>query len=147
MTVCWNNLFIITSVHDKLSIPRFATDIYQRTRGASIFKWHSTKHGLDWSWTGPIRSAQFYFFAFVNIMSFLYFIWLYQEEISICNIFNKYIVKHFPCWYTVISTRVELGKREIVWKHDDRRAECFQGRRNDVKSRGADFRERALLNW
>ena len=26
---------------------------------------------------------------------------------------------------TIISTRVELGKREIVWKHDARRAECF----------------------
>jgi hypothetical protein len=32
-------------------------------------------------------------------------------------------IKHFPCWYTVISTRLhewELGKREIVWKHDAR---------------------------
>jgi hypothetical protein len=25
-------------------------------------------------------------------------------------------IKHFPCWYTVISTRVEIvGKREVVW--------------------------------
>jgi hypothetical protein len=27
-------------------------------------------------------------------------------------------IKHFPCWYTVISTRVELGKREIVWENE-----------------------------
>jgi hypothetical protein len=34
-------------------------------------------------------------------------------------------IKHSPCWYTVISTRVELGKREIVWKHNVRRVDCF----------------------
>jgi hypothetical protein len=34
-------------------------------------------------------------------------------------------IKHFPCWYTVISTRVELGKGEIVWKHDARRRSVF----------------------
>ena len=27
--------------------------------------------------------------------------------------------------YINTRTRVELGKREIVWKHDARRAECF----------------------
>jgi hypothetical protein len=41
------------------------------------------------------------------------------------NVYYLTNIKHFPCWYTVISTRVELGKREIVWKHDARRAECF----------------------
>ena len=34
-------------------------------------------------------------------------------------------IKHFLCWYTVISTQWELGKQEIVLKHDARRAECF----------------------
>jgi hypothetical protein len=43
----------------------------------------------------------------------------------VSNAFYLTNIKHFPCWYTVISTRVELGKREIVWKHDARRAECF----------------------
>ena len=34
-------------------------------------------------------------------------------------------IKHFPCWYTVISTWVEIGKTRNVWKHDARREECF----------------------
>jgi hypothetical protein len=42
-----------------------------------------------------------------------------------CYVLHLTNIKHFPCWNTVISTRVELGKREIVWKHDARRAEYF----------------------
>jgi hypothetical protein len=31
-------------------------------------------------------------------------------------------IKHFPCWYTTVYQHEwKLGKREIVWKHD----ECF----------------------
>jgi hypothetical protein len=49
----------------------------------------------------------------------------FHTNINTENVLYLTNIKHFPCWYTVISTRVELRKREIVWKHDARRAECF----------------------
>jgi hypothetical protein len=42
---------------------------------------------------------------------------LYINKENVLYLLN---IKHFPCWYTVISTQVELRKREIVWKHGER---------------------------
>ena len=38
--------------------------------------------------------------------------WVVLEQIILLNTVVIYLrnIKHFPCWYTVISTRVEIGK-------------------------------------
>jgi hypothetical protein len=48
------------------------------------------------------------------IIRYHIFSWLYIEYLT--------NIKHFPCLY---QHEWKLGKREIVWKYDARRAECF----------------------
>jgi hypothetical protein len=85
---------------------------------------------------------------------FLLFLLLYQimqpRTVSGWILTNERTV-HF--WRPLVERGKEsihhLAKQleEPWWKMSKLKYICKQGRRNDVKARGADFRERALLNW
>jgi hypothetical protein len=92
-------------------------------------------------------------------MNWAGFLWILRELVSfsLCNDsktpkfepseFIQYLRnrKHFPCFYRVIETRVEVWeKREIAWKHSDfpNFHKCFY---NSIGTRGKCFLF-ALLN-
>jgi hypothetical protein len=66
-------------------------------------------HYYDWMTTAKLQT----FLANILIQTQIRFCWT-NSLIFILYLTN---IKHFPCWYTVISTRVEL--------ENARRAECF----------------------